>query len=57
MTMPTDEQIIAQARMQIGSDGYLEVPDFAAVSIGSGGEGAFVQCWMWVEFKDIKDET
>jgi hypothetical protein len=48
----TDQEIIASAREQYGSDD-CEIDDNAVVS--RGDDGAFVQAWVWVRYPDEED--
>ncbi len=59
MNRPTDKQIRDYAKQDSRlSDGDLEMDDKPTISAedSAGATGAYVQCWMWVDFQDVPEE-
>jgi hypothetical protein len=59
MSANEDAWYLAKAKRTLRRDGVLEFDDNAVVSTGADN-GAYVQCWAWVEDDDTQeacDET
>jgi len=52
---PTDEQYRAAAQDTVIMSDDLQIDEGAVVSVAD--DGAWVQCWVWVYDREIKETT
>ena len=56
MKRPTHDEIREFAKMDNRLDDELEIDDKPKISADKGTDtnGCFVQCWMWVDFDNLR---